>query len=334
MPAKGFLTSQQLKKLQTALRESESSQFRERILMLLLMNDGKTYREISDFIGCSERTVVYWCVHGDPDNLESLRDGREQGNYQKATSVYIELLMETIEKAPEELGYEFGRWTTARLATYLAEITGIQLSGEQVRRILHKKKYVYLWAKYSLEDKQDQDKREAFKEKLQGYLEASKAIPQKLQVWFWDESGCAAKTRPRFANSLRVIRRKGWGKKGKRQKVTGQRRRGRVNVMGGVRYHDRKRVCYFIEKGNGESFYAQLEQLNEWVRQEWVEQGNRREDFEEKGPKILIILDNASYHKKQTTLALIEKKLPLIQLYFLPAYFCLSTTNVMSSNTF
>src|SRR4028118_328548 len=88
MAAKGFLTKQQLKKLQTALKESESPQLRERILMLLLMNDGKTYREISDFIGCSERTVVYWCVHGDPDNLESLRDGREQGNYQKATSVY------------------------------------------------------------------------------------------------------------------------------------------------------------------------------------------------------------------------------------------------------
>ena len=287
--------------------------------MLLLMNDGKTYREISDFIGCSERTVVYWCVQGDPDNLESLRDGREQGNYQKATPVYIQLLMETIEKAPDELGYEFGRWTTARLA-YLADATGIQLSGEQVRRILHKKKYVYLWAKYSLEDKQDQQKREAFKEKLQGYLEASEASPHKLQVWFWDESGCAAKTRPRFANSLRVIRRSCWGKKGKRKKVTGQRRRGRVNVMGGVRYHDRKRVCYFIERGNSESFYAQLEQLNEWVRQEWVEQGNKREEFEEKGPKILIILDNASYHKKQTTLALIEKRLPLIQLYFLPAY--------------
>ncbi len=31
-------------------------------------------------------------------------------------------------------------------------------------------------------------------------------------------------------------------------------------------------------------------------------------------------MDNACYHKKQTTLALIEKKLPNIQLYFLPAY--------------
>jgi transposase len=108
MPAKGFLTSQQLKKLQAALRESETAQLRERILMLLLMNDGKTYREISEFIGCSERTVVYWCVHGDPDNLESLRDGREQGNSRKVTPAYIQLLMETIEKAPDELGYEFG----------------------------------------------------------------------------------------------------------------------------------------------------------------------------------------------------------------------------------
>ncbi len=84
--------------------------------MLLLMNDGKTYREISKFIGCSERTVVYWCVHGDPDNLESLRDGREQGNHQKATPAYIQLLMETLLKAPGEFGYEFGRWTAARLA--------------------------------------------------------------------------------------------------------------------------------------------------------------------------------------------------------------------------
>lgn len=189
MPAKGFLTQEQLKKLQTALRESENPHLRERILMLLLMNDGKTYREISNFIGCSERTVVHWCVHGDPDNLESLRDGREQGNYQKVTPAYIQLLMETLEKAPAEFGYSFGRWTAARLATYLAGETGIELSGEQVRRILHKKKYVYLWAKYSLEDKQDENKREAFKEKLSGYLEASKALPQKLQVWFWDESG-------------------------------------------------------------------------------------------------------------------------------------------------
>ena len=119
---------------------------------------------------------------------------------------------------------------------------------------------------------------------------------------------------------LRVIRRKTWGKKGKRTKVQGQRSRGRVNVMGGVRYNDRKRMCYFIEKGNSDSFYEQLENLNEFVKFEWREQGNQEGDFQQKGPKILIILDNASYHKKKEILEKIENNLPNIQLYFLPAY--------------
>ena len=310
MPAPNHLTPSQKENLQKALRESDCRHFRERLLMLLLMNDGKTYQEITDFLGCGYRSVAYWCVHGDPDNLESLKDGRETGNYRKATEEYIQLLMKIIEIEPSELGYEFGRWTGARLSTYLAEQTGIELSSSQIRRILKEKKYVYLWAKYSLEDKQNPHKREAFKEKLKGYLEASEREPEKLQVWFWDESGF----------SLRVIRRKTWGKRGKRKKVTGQRRRGRVNVMGGVRFRDRKRVCYFIEKGNSESFYEQLKQLNDSVKKEWIEKGNLELEFTTKGPKILIVLDNASDHKKQEILKKIEKEIPNIQLYFLPEY--------------
>lgn len=218
--------------------------------------------------------------------------------------------MKVIEIEPSELGYEFGRWTGARLSTYLAEQTGIELSSSQIRRILKEKKYVYHWAKYSLEDKQNPHKREAFKEKLKGYLEASEREPEKLQVWFWDESGF----------SLRVIRRKTWSKRGKRKKVTGQRRRGRVNVMGGVRFRDRKRVCYFIDKGNSESFYEQLKQLNDSVKKEWIEKGNLELEFTTKGPKVLIVLDNASYHKKQEILEKLEKEIPNIQLYFLPEY--------------
>jgi transposase len=50
------------------------------------------------------------------------------------------LLLEVIEKEPAEYGYEFGRWTAARLAIYLEKITGIKLSGSQVGRILAGKK--------------------------------------------------------------------------------------------------------------------------------------------------------------------------------------------------
>ena len=67
-----------------------------------------------------------------------------KGNYRKHTEKYISLLPEIIEAEPEKHGYEFGRWTTARLAIHLGKQTGIQLSSTQVRRILKSKKYVYL----------------------------------------------------------------------------------------------------------------------------------------------------------------------------------------------
>ncbi len=48
--------------------------------------------------------------------------------------------------------------------------------------------------------------------------------------------------------------------------------------------------------------------------------GNLPEDFREKEPKIIIILDNASYHKKKDVIEQVEKELPNIRLEFLPAY--------------
>ena len=79
MPAKNHLSLEEKRKLQEAIKREDKPEIRERILMFLLLNDGKTHREIAEFIGCSRRTVAYWCVHGDASNLESLEDGRKQG---------------------------------------------------------------------------------------------------------------------------------------------------------------------------------------------------------------------------------------------------------------
>lgn len=310
MPAKNHLNSEQLEKLQKALKEEDNGDIRERILILLLLNDGKTQAKIAEFLGCSLNKVSYWCVHGDPEALESLKDERMKGNHKKATDKYIEILLETLDKEPEELGYEFGRWTAQRLAVYLEKITGIKLSGSQVRRILEKKKYVYLWAKYSLEVKRNPEKRKAFKKKIEEYLKIEKESPERLQVWFWDESGF----------SLRVIRRKTWCKKGKRKKVRGDRRKGRVNVMGGLRYSDKKKFIEFLEKGNADNFYNVLKSFYQELIHEWVEAGNQAKDFAEKGAKIVIILDNASFHKKEEYIERIEAEMPNLHLEFLPEY--------------
>ena len=178
------------------------------------------------------------------------------------------------------------------------------------RRIISKKKYVYLWSKYNLEHKQDPDKRKAFKEKLEEYLRIEKESPSRLQVWFWHESGF----------SLRVIKRKTWCKKGHRKKVRGDRRKGRVNVMGAIRYSDKKRFVEFLSKSNSNSFYKVLKLFYQDLISEWVEAGNNREDFTEKGSKIVMVLDNASFHKKQDYIQKITTEMPNIHLEYLPEY--------------
>ena len=97
-------------------------------------------------------------------------------------------------------------------------------------------------------------------------------------------------------------------------------RRGRINVRGGLRHHDRKNLTFFVDNGNGESYFESLEKLNQFIKAEGIKQGNKLELYERIGTRVLIILDNASYHKRQDILEKIAQSLPNIQLCFLPAY--------------
>jgi transposase len=54
-------------------------------------------------------------------------------------------------------------------------------------------------------------------------------------------------------------------------------------------------------------------------RKEGVEIGKPEEDFQDLGPKV-IILDNGSFHKIKDILAKIEAEKPKIRLEFLPPY--------------
>jgi hypothetical protein len=88
----------------------------------------------------------------------------------------------------------------------------------------------------------------------------------------------------------------------KRKQVKGQRRRVRVNVTGALKHSDKKRLCYFVNKGDSLTFYEQVKNFYEALIQEWITAGNKLEDFEEKSAQIVIILDNTSFikNKKQS----------------------------------
>jgi transposase len=75
-----------------------------------------------------------------------------------------------------------------------------------------------------------------------------------------------------------------------------------------------------VSKSNSNSFYKVLKLFNQDLISEWVKGGNNREDFTEKGSKIVIVLDNASFHKKQDYIQKITTEMPNIHLEYLPEY--------------
>ena len=52
MPTKNFLSSDEKKYLQQALKIETRPEVRKKILIFLLENDGKNYQEIAEFLGC------------------------------------------------------------------------------------------------------------------------------------------------------------------------------------------------------------------------------------------------------------------------------------------
>lgn len=90
--------------------------------------------------------------------------------------------------------------------------------------------------------------------------------------------------------------------------------------MGAIRYSDKKRFVELISKSNSNSFYKVLKLFNQDLINEWVEAGNNREYFTEKGSKIVIVLDNASFHKKQEYIQIITTEMPNIHREYLPEY--------------
>ncbi len=66
--------------------------------------------------------------------------------------------------------------------------------------------------------------------------------------------------------------------------------------------------------------YSAIKMFYEDVKQKWISPGNEPANFAYRGCKIVIILENASFHKKAEILEKIAAEMPNLVLEFLPKY--------------
>ena len=110
--------------------------------MLWLSLRGQTSSQIAQIVLRSQDTVVRVLKRFLTGGLDAVPRRTAPGRARTVTAAWEGELLRVIELDPHEVGQDTANWTTERLAEYLCEQTGIQVSEETVRVYLHAHDYV------------------------------------------------------------------------------------------------------------------------------------------------------------------------------------------------
>ena len=136
------LDEQNLSDLRYRYDEAPDAETRTRYQMLLLSAKGQTSTQIARLVLRSQDTVVRVLKRFFTGGLDAVPRRTAPGRERTVTAAWEAELLRIIELDPHEVGEETANWTTERLAEYLGQQTGIQVSEETVRVYLHAHGYV------------------------------------------------------------------------------------------------------------------------------------------------------------------------------------------------
>jgi transposase len=139
---------------------------RERLEMVKARALGQDLPTIATWCGRTVRTVERWLRRYLAGGVAALTDAPRSGRPPEADAAYRAALVRAVETPPRELGLGFDVWTSPRLATYLAERTGVTLSAGWVRGLLSRENFVSGRPKHTLKHLQDPAEVAACKEQL------------------------------------------------------------------------------------------------------------------------------------------------------------------------
>jgi len=118
-------------------RSSADADLVRRCHAVLLVADGMHVPRAADLLRVDQSTVHRWLDRFEAGGIDALVSEHRNGRPPRWDEEYEHLLVETVRHDPRWYGLEQSLWTCALLAGYLAERTGIAMSAERVRVLLH-----------------------------------------------------------------------------------------------------------------------------------------------------------------------------------------------------
>lgn len=238
-----------------------------RCTALQLLLSGVSRDSICQALVVTKRSIRQWIKAFNEKGVDGLIAKKRPGRTSILNGEQAKELADLIEQ-PEKADREF--WTAKAFHGYLGKAYQIECSYQTVVRFFHKQGFA-LKVPQPWSDRQDEEKRAIFLEELETLYN-----DEKVDIWFQDESGFEGDPRPR----------RRWDKKGNKTKVTKNGDHLRLNVMG--------MIC----PRTGEFFAIETSHSDTDTFQAFLKEAKKTIKFNRK--KNILILDNASWHKKGT----------------------------------
>lgn len=119
------------------VRNSDDATLVRRCEAILLSAAGQTVPAIARLLGVDASTIHRWLDRFEAGGIGALVTVWSEGRPVRWDESYEVLLVETVRHHPRWYGLEQSTWTCSLLAGYLAQQTGITLSSERVRVLVH-----------------------------------------------------------------------------------------------------------------------------------------------------------------------------------------------------
>ncbi len=150
-----YLTKFQRQLLKKQLEIESIPEYRQRIEIMLLADDGLTQTQICRELGCSPLTARHWILMA---KLGNGHDWQSQpiGRPKTVNAEYLDRLKELVNQSPKELGYPFSRWTGQWLSKHLYQELNIQVSARHINRLIEEMKIAVKEGKLELSKPQRQ----------------------------------------------------------------------------------------------------------------------------------------------------------------------------------
>lgn len=177
------LTASDLTLLEQVIRKDERAEVRQRATALRMLHFGSTPKEVAEVMAVGLATVYNWQRRWRQDGLAGLANRPKSGRPSVADEAYCQVLEETLNKEPPELGYAFNVWTVDRLRTHLEKETGKGLSARRFRALLKRQGYRYRRPKHDLGHLQDAEAKAKTAELLEELKKGSGKTILSSSLW-------------------------------------------------------------------------------------------------------------------------------------------------------